>query len=572
MAVEQTKPGTGNAETGTPPVFVIGHRNPDTDAICSAIGYAAYLREVRKIDARAACCGEISARTSWVLEQAGLQPPRLLMDVRPNAASICRKQVVTASSGETFLSVYSNMLRHHFRSIPVVDADNKLLGMPSLEELAQLFLPPQDQQANDNRKVRTSIENIVAALSGSLLGHAGELREVSELILVVAASSWETTRARAKQFPARQVVIVTGDRPEIHQLAIDLGARCLIITGGFAVSQEIEAAAREKHVSIISASHDTASASQLVRFSRPIEEALHDGFLSFASKTPLRELIHAVQDSHQPLFPVVDEESGRLVGVFSKSDLVDVPRTKLVLVDHNEFSQAVGGADEAEILEVIDHHRLSGNLRTKEPIRFINEPVGSTSTIVSLMYRMSGAAPDKSTAICLCAGIISDTLHLTSPTTTNTDHEILEWLAAIAGIDRESFVQGFFAAGSTLRGSTADRALESDRKVFEESGWRISISQIEELGLGEFAKREAELHAALEALLEKHALHFACLMVTDIARHDSVLLVAGSEKLIAEIEYPELRRHSYRMAGVVSRKKQLFPYISRLVARVAAPA
>lgn len=572
MPAEHSKLGTGNPEPGMTPVFVIGHRNPDTDAICSAIGYAAYLREVRQIDARAACCGEISARTSWVLEQAGLPSPRLLMDVRPTAASICRKQVVTASSGETFLSVYSNMLRHHFRSIPVVDADNKLLGMPSLEELAQLFLPPQDQQANENRKARTSLENILAALNGTLLGHAGDLREVSELILVVAASSWETTRARAKPFPSRQVVIVTGDRPEIHQLAIDMGARCLIITGGFAVSAEIEAAARDKCVSIISAAQDTASASQLIRFSRPIAEALHDDFLSFPSKTPLRELIHTLQDSHQPLFPVVDEESGRLVGVFSKSDLVDVPRTKLVLVDHNEFSQAVAGADEAEILEVIDHHRLSGNLRTKEPIRFINEPVGSTSTIVSLMYRMSGAAPDKATAICLCAGIVSDTLHLTSPTATNTDREILEWLSAIGGIDREAFVQDFFAAGSTLRGSTADRALESDRKVFEENGWRISISQIEELGLGEFAKREAELHATLEKLLDKHALHFACLMVTDIGRHDSVLLVAGSDKLIAEIEYPELRRHVYKMAGVVSRKKQLFPYLSRIVAKVTAPA
>lgn len=553
------------------PIYVIGHRNPDTDAICSAIGYAAYLRDVRQTDARAACCGEISARTSWVLSQAGLPPPRLLMDVRPTAASISRRQVVTASSGETFLSVYSNMLRHHFRSIPVVDADNKLLGMPSLEELAELFLPPHGQQANENRKVRTSIENILAALNGTLLGHANDLREVSELILVVAASSVETTRDRGKQFPARQVVIVTGDRPEIHRLAIDAGVRCLIITGGFAVSPDIETAARERRVTIISASHDTASASQLIRFSRSIEEALHDGFLSFPSKTPLREVIHTVQNSHQPLFPVVDEDTGRLIGVFSKSDLVDVPRTKLVLVDHNEFSQAVAGADEAEILEVIDHHRLSGNLRTKEPIRFINEPVGSTSTIVAVMYRMRDAAPDKATAICLCAGIVSDTLHLTSPTTTNTDHEILEWLVGIAGIDREKFVRDFFAAGSMLRGSTAERALESDRKVFEENGWRISISQIEELGLGEFAKRETDLQSALEKLLDKHGLHFACLMVTDIGEHDSVLLVAGNEKLISEIEYPELRRHVYEMAGVVSRKKQLFPYLSRIVAKTAAP-
>lgn len=553
------------------PIFVIGHRNPDTDAICSAIGYAAYLRDVRSMDARAACCGEVNVRTSWVLKQAGLPAPKLLLDVRPTAASICRREVVTASSSEIFLSVYRKLLEHHFRSIPVVDADGRLLGMPSLEELAELFLPPRSKHRNDNRKVRTSLRNIAAALGGSIASPAADLDADADLILVVAASSVETTRERAKQFSPHQTVIVCGDRPEIHRLAIEIGVRCLIVTGGFELAAGLAAAARDKGIAIIAASQDTASASQLIRFSRPIAEALHDGFLSFGSRTPLRELMHAVHDSHQPLFPVVDEETGGLFGVFSKSDLVEVPRMKLVLVDHNEFSQAVAGADEAEIIEVIDHHRLSGNLRTQQPIRFINEPVGSTSTIVGIMYRLRGSQPDKAAALCLCAGIVSDTLNLTSPTTTGTDHETLAWLAGIAGIDREQFVRDFFAAGSMLREATADKALESDRKVFEENGWRISISQIEELGLGEFEKREHELHAALERLLDRHGLHFACLMVTDITEHDSVLLAAGSGKIIAEIEYPELRRHVYEMPGVVSRKKQLFPYLSSIVARLSAP-
>ncbi|MBK8095360.1 MAG: DHH family phosphoesterase [Verrucomicrobiaceae bacterium] len=205
--------------------------------------------------------------------------------------------------------------------------------------------------------------------------------------------------------------------------------------------------ARAKGVVVICSPHDTASTSQRLRFSRPISGALKDEFLSFGSRTPLREIVHAVQSSHQPLFPVVDEETRHLIGVFSKSDLIDVPRARLVLVDHNEFAQAVAGADEAEIIEVIDHHRLSGNLRTKEPIRFLNEPVGSTSTIVGIMYRMRGAAPDKGTAICLCAGIISDTLHLTSPTTTETDREILSWLAGIGGIDGASVCEGLFRGG-----------------------------------------------------------------------------------------------------------------------------
>lgn len=553
------------------PIFVIGHRNPDTDAICSAIGYAAFLRDVRKMNAVAACCGEVSVRTNWVLHTAGVEAPKLLLDVRPTAATICRKDVLTAKPADTFLSVYRKMIEHGFRSIPVVDDEGRLLGVPSIQDMAQLFLPAEAGSHAGNRAVPTSLENIVAALGGTLAGDTTGANKVQEFVLVVAASSVETSRQRAMQFASRDVALVTGDRPEIHALAIELGARCLIITGGFKPWESILDQAKAKGVAIICSPHDTASTSQLLRFSRPIGEALTEDFLSFGSRAPLKEIVHAVQSSAQPLFPVVDEETRHLIGVFSKSDLIDTPRAKLVLVDHNEFAQAVAGADEAEIIEVIDHHRLSGNLRTKEPIRFLNEPVGSTSTIVGIMYRMRNAAPDKGTAICLCAGIISDTLHLTSPTTTDTDKDILAWLAGIGGIDSAQFVKDFFAAGSMLRENTPDRALESDRKVFEENGWHISISQIEELGLDEFWKREKDLQAALHSLLQKHSLHFACLMVTDITRHHSVLLVAGDDRVIASIDYPQAKEHVYDMPGVVSRKKQLFPYMSHVVTKLAAP-
>lgn len=560
----------------TSTTYVIGHRNPDTDAICSAIGYAALLRATREPDAQAACCGELTVRTAWVLQQAGLPAPKLIMDVRPTAATICRRNVLTASPGETFLAVYRRMIENHFRAMPVVDDEGRLLGIPTIQDLAQLFLPPDEAHPHNaaNREVRTSLNNINAALGGEMFGDLTGVDQLEGLLLVVAASSWETTRKRALHFPARQVAIVTGDRPEIHALAMDLKVRCLIITGGFMPSAELQQQARAQGVAIVVSSHDTASTSQLIRFSRAMGEALTAGsaFQSFTSRTPLAELKHEVQHSHQPLFPVVDEETNRLEGVFSKSDLVDVPRTRLVLVDHNEFAQAVSGADEADIVEVIDHHRLSGNLRTKEPVRFINEPVGSTCTIVALMFRMRGLSPDKATAICLCAGMVSDTLNLTSPTTTNTDREILPWLAGIAEIDVDAFVKDFFAAGSMLRESTPAAAVESDRKEFEENGWRISISQIEELGLGEFWKREHDLHAALETICREKNVQFACLMVTDITEHNSVLLVAGHERVIDGIEYPKLHKHLFEMRGVVSRKKQLFPYLGRVLSRLAAPA
>ncbi|MBL9115204.1 MAG: putative manganese-dependent inorganic diphosphatase [Verrucomicrobiaceae bacterium] len=553
------------------PVYVIGHRNPDTDAICSAIGYASFLRESKQIDARPACCGEISVRTAWVLKQAGLEPPKLLLDVRPTAASIARRQVVTATPEATLLEVNRRMLEKDFRSIPVVDDEGRLVGMPSLAEMAELLMPPKPGEDNLHRQVRTSLANVVHALDGEKAGEAESSRQVEELILVVAASSEATTRARATQFDPRKVILLVGDRPEIHRLALDMGVRCLVITGGFEMTQEMEAEAKRKRVAIVLTNHDSASSAQLIRFSRPIADALRPGLISFRESTPLVEVLPMAQQSHQPLFPVIDDDSGLLMGVFSKSDLIDVPRVKLVLVDHNEFAQAVGGADEAEILEVIDHHRLSGNLRTKEPIRFINEPVGSTSTIVALMYRMRAMTPDRAVALCLSAGLISDTLNLTSPTTTNTDRDILGWLCGIAGIDSEQFVKDFFAAGSMLKELAPAAAIESDRKEFTENGWRISISQIEELGLGEFWKREEALEAALKAVCEARKLHFACLMVTDITEHNSVLLTVGDERLTGAIDYPKKARHLFHMPGVVSRKKQLFPYLGRLMSKLAAP-
>jgi manganese-dependent inorganic pyrophosphatase len=557
--------------TVSTPLYVIGHKNPDTDAICSAIGYAAYLRATGHPHAQAACCGELNARTAWVLEQAKLEPPRLLLDVRPTAASIARREVVTAQPDETLLEVNRRMLEHEFRSIPVINEERHLVGMPSLADIAQLLMPPRQGADLHHRKVRTSLWNMLHSLNAERAGLAEASRQVEPLILMVAGSSQETTQLRMQQFDPRALVVIVGDRPEIHDMAIEAGVRSLVITGGFTLTPDLEKRARAQRTAIILSAHDTASSVQLIRFSQPVGDALEEGYVSFSAKTPVREIIPIVANAHQPLFPVIDDATQQLVGVFSKSDLIEVPRTQLVLVDHNEFAQAVTGADEAEILEVIDHHRLSGNLRTKEPIRFINEPVGSTSTIVSLMFRMRGLAPDTPTAMCLCAGLISDTLHLTSPTTTDTDKDILQWLSSIAGIQQDQFVKDFFAAGSMLKECSPAQAVESDRKEFTENGWRLSISQIEELGLDEFWHREAALFSALEAVRKSRDLHLACLMVTDIAEHISVLLVSGNDRVAEAIEYPELSHRLYHMPGVVSRKKQLFPYISRIVSRIAAP-
>jgi manganese-dependent inorganic pyrophosphatase len=550
-----------------PPIFVIGHKNPDTDAICAAVGYADYLRRTRHPEAVAASCGVANARTKWALQQAGVEAPRLLMDVRPTAATICRRDVVLARPDDSFLDVYRFLTDRNLRSLPVVDGNGRVLGMPTLGAILNLLFPGGGGRPIGDRRVHTSLVRIRAVLGASV--ECGQMLTTEEdLVLMVAASSEETNARAVARLPVGQVLVIVGDRPNIHRQVIESGVRAVLLTGGFEFDPELTRLARDRAVALLRCTQDTATTVGLIRCSRRVSDVLDSEFLSFGAGELVSSVLRAVQDSHQPLFPVVDEETRVLIGVFSKSDLVELPRTRLVLVDHNEFSQAVTGADEAEILEVLDHHRLSGNLVSREPLRFINEPVGSTCTIVAQFFQISDLEPSRETAICLMAGLISDTLKLSSPTTTDTDRRILPWLAGHAGLDVDAFTRGFFEAGSTLKEFPPTGILGADRKEYVEAGWRVSISQIEELGLETFPEREKELQSALAALRSERTLDVACLLVTDITRHRSLLLVDGDPRVIDAIDYPRLRKNVFDLEGVVSRKKQFFPYLSNRLARI----
>lgn len=558
-------PAFNETGAGRQPVYVIGHKNPDTDAICSAIGYAELLRRTRYPDAVAACCGGLNPRTSWVLGQAEMEPPKLVMDIRPTAGGICRSDVVKAREDESFLDVYQRMIKENIRVIPIVDEHDCVVGLASVQELLHLLLHSLDSKAHA-RRVRTSLENIVRTLEG-VVDHGENMEVEQEFILTVSASSEKTVHERLHEFPPERLVVIVGDRPEIHRMALEAKVRTIIITGGTHLSAELLQQAKEQGTSVISCSHDTASAVQLIRCSRRIADAVEKQFLQFGSKTLVASILAQLQHTSQALFPVVAEDSGKVIGVFSKSDLLDPPRQRLVLVDHNEFSQAVPGASDSNILEVVDHHRLSGNLVSREPIRFINEPVGSTSTIVARLYTMHGQIPSKGVALCLAAGIISDTLKLTGPTTSSMDREMLWWLRGVAGIDVDQFATSFFAAGSLLRGEKVEVILNTDRKEFSEHDWKISISQIEELGLEALPARMGELRSHLSELCREKSLDFACLIVTDILQHDSILLTAGHPAIVEGIDFPSRGDGVFEMQGVVSRKKQFFPFISRVLAK-----
>lgn len=554
------------------PLYVIGHRNPDTDAICAAIGYADLLRRKGHPEATAARCGAVPARTAWVLEQAGMDKPLLLDDVSATAEMICRKEVVKVNENDTFLSTYRLMLSSGVRSIPVVNADNELRGLLKYLDLLQLLMPT-DMGAESVRRMVASPAKIKETLEAEVSGADVECEE-KDIVLLVGASSSETVGRRLTAATAKgdvsSYVVMCGDRPTVQQTAIEFGVRMLVVTSGFEVSDELTKAARKNGVTILRCNLDTATAAKLIRCARMVSHALSDNVLQVMADDSVKSLRKRLATHQQDLFPVVDPGTNKLIGVISKSDLIDPARIRVVMVDHNEYSQAIEGIEDAEVIEVIDHHRLAGDLISREPIRYLNEPVGSSSTLVAREYRYAAIDMPKEIALCLIAGMVSDTLNLTSPTTTDLDKEILQWLCQIADVDSEKFTRDFFASGSLLAHGTSADAVGEDRKVFEESGARVSISHVEESGLELFADRREELVATLDSLIAHKGYDLALMIITDINTHHSVLLASGDEKIVEALPFERDSDGVFQAPGVVSRKKQVFPAVCQALRWAAA--
>jgi manganese-dependent inorganic pyrophosphatase len=553
-----------------PPFYVIGHKNPDTDAICSAIGYAALLRAVgEEPQAVAARCGEISQRTKWVLERAGLDAPLLITDVRVNAAMICHQKVIKVNVADTFLTAYRRMLDAEIRCVPVEDDQGNLCGILRYFDLLKLLLPA-DTEGLSVRTVHVSLTKLADTLKATSLASdlpAAEFEE--DLILLVGASSQESVDNRLKlaikENNIGKFLVICGDRPIVQRSAIDHGARALLVTGDNAISAEVVAHAKSKGVVILRCHQDTASASTLIRCSRTVRHVMERNFLTVAGSEPISRLRKRLAAIDQDLFPVVEHSDGPMIGVLAKSDLVDLPRIRLALVDHNEYAQAVNGVEEAEVTEVIDHHRLAGDLVSREPIRYLNEPVGSTCTLVGRKFFHRGLMPAPPVAMCLCAGIVSDTLCLTSPTTTLLDREMLTWLSGVAGVDPKKFTDEFFGVGSLIANGTPDEILNADRKEFTEQGLSLSISQVEERDLHGFGGRRQELENALRELHARMHYDLAVLAVTDVALHHSMILAVGYEGALAKLPFERLDESLFHAPGVVSRKRQIFPAVCEAI-------
>jgi manganese-dependent inorganic pyrophosphatase len=558
-----------SAAAPAPLTYIIGHRNPDADAICSAIAYAALKAAKGETGFVAARCGNSNARIDTILSRFQQPLPVYLSDVTPRVRDVMVTDVHTVSPHSTCAEALELFDRHDVRVLPVVGENRNVLGLASVFSLGGFFMP-KIHEPREMRRVYTSLSNIVRALKGRTL-NIEKADQEEELFVRIGAmdvrSFWKISQDEG--IPASKSIIVVGDRWDIQHRSLQIGVRALVITGNLPADDELVAQAQARGVSVIISPYDSATTAWVIRTASTIEPLIDRKYSSLTPDIRLSDLRKKVAQTSAPAFVVLNDE-GKLIGILTKTDVLRPVKTKLILVDHNEMTQAVAGAEQVTISEVIDHHRL-GSLNTSQPILFINEPVGSTCTIVADLFRREGLTPSPEIAGIMMSGIISDTLNLNSPTSTEKDGTLLAWLARIAGVNAKSLADEIFSSGSVILANPPEKVIKSDYKVYDEEGLRFAVAQVEELGFGNFWQHSRKLADALDELCTTERLLFACLLITDINTQNSLLLVKGEPEFIARINYPHVEKDEiFDMPGVVSRKKQLIPYIGSVLKEMQA--
>jgi manganese-dependent inorganic pyrophosphatase len=540
--------------------YVIGHKNPDTDSVCSAMAYARLRQAQGMANVQPARAGNINRQTEFVLEQLSMPLPPLLTDVHPRVRDVVGGQVITIEQNAPLSRALELFHSHSIRVLPVIDGDRRPLGLLFLKKVSERFLVPSREE--EIRRVLASPASITKCLKATPL-HELEGDTVEEFNLYVGAMASETFDQKMDGLDPRRMILITGDRENIQRQAVELGVRVLIVTGSLPVDPEILRRGREKGVTVLSTPFDTATSAWLTRLSTPVGALVGDAYPSVGLGERLDDLRLKLLHSKDPGVIVLDGD-GRVAAVATKSNLLAPSPVKLILVDHNELSQAVPGADKVEILEVIDHHRL-GNFHTDHPIRFINQPLGSTCSVVASLYRQAGLTPDRATAGLMLAGLLSDTVILKSPTTTAADRDLALWLEDLSGLDLQDFGRRIFGAGSALAAYPSLREMVvADFKEYQSGERRFGVGQVEVVSFHEFHALKAEITTALADLRRERRLDTAGLLVTDIVQETSLFLVLGGKELPYVIGYPQVEENLYQLNGVLSRKKQLVPHLLKI--------
>jgi manganese-dependent inorganic pyrophosphatase len=536
------------------PIYVIGHKNSDLDSIASAYAYARLLRLQGEEQAIAARHGELKPEVRFVLERYQVEPPEALDDVYLQVRDVMRRGVISAYLDQPLLEAGQLLQEHNRRSMPVIDAENKVHGIIATEDFAKLFFNDLDPQAVN--RVPLQRDNLVRALKGRVLVEGR--RKLGDRVLVGAMQA-ETMA----DYVEPGCLVVLGDREDAQLAAIEHGAAALVITGDLLVSQRTLAAAHKYGVLVISTGHHTFTAVRLINLSISTEHIMYRDFDSCHPEDLMSEVQHKL--ARRRSLPVVDND-GKLVGYLSRTDLINAHPKQIILVDHNEQSQAVDGIEEAELLGIIDHHRIA-DIHTNKPIMFRADPVGCTGTIIAGLYQEAGIAIPPEAAGLLLGGLLYDTLILRSPTCTPRDEQVAAELAEIAGEQIEQYGQEIFAAAAAdLSERSAKELLTADFKEFTVRDTKFAIGTVETASPSAIEKRSQELLQTMRKLAHERGYSSFLFMIVDILNMRCRLLISGGEYAVAEVLGVPLEpdRHSVVVENLVSRKKQLVPLLSRI--------
>ena len=533
-------------------VTVIGHTHPDTDSVCSAIAYAWLKNHTDEPVYEAKCAGSINRETAFALQYFGVPQPQICEDVLPQLRDVEFRSQPSIDQETSVLEAWNHMRDQDISSLCITDPSQKLIGFISLNTMAKANMDLLD--ASMLSAAKTPYRNIVKTLKGTLV--LGDINSCLTTGRIIIGTSPVMLRSTIQP----NDLVLTSDQFDLQQCAITYDASCVVLCCGAHPSDEIAALAAEKHCTIITTAYDTYQAARLINTAIPVRHLMRkEGLESFRINTPLEDVKKTMARVRFQYFPVLDEH-GKYCGVISRRNLMNLKRKKLILVDHNERSQAVEGLEHAEILEIIDHHRL-GAPETDAPVTFRNMPVGCTSTIIYNMFLEQQVTPPKEIAGLMLSAILSDTLMFRSPTSTAFDRNAACALAALAEVSLTEYADKMFEAGSDLTGKSAEDVLFSDFKAFHLGETTVGIAQFCLMTEKACAEAEALLMPYLEAARQKTGVAVLFFMLTNTPAQSSRILFSGenaAEILFNAFHLP-VSGHFVDLPGVVSRKKQFLP-------------
>ena len=539
-------------------IYVTGHKNPDSDSICAAYAYSEFKNKIGETETVACRLGNVNQETQFILDYFDAEAPKFLNTVKLKVEDLQFDNISPISPDISLKTAWTIMRDKNIKTLPVADENDHLLGVLSVANLTSCYMDIWDNRIL--AKSNTTLDNILDTLSAKVCYTNEDIKQFPGKIAVTAMQP----DTMSEHIEAGDIAIV-GDREEAQTELINLNVSLMIVTGGYAPSEKVMSLAKEHGVTVIVTQHDSFTASRLIVQSIPVGYVMvKENIVSFTTDDLVDDIKGIMTETRFRSYPVLDQ-NGRVVGTVSRYHLISNHKKKVIQVDHNERGQSVDGLEDAEVVEIIDHHRVA-DIQTNNPIYFRNEPVGSTSTIVAKCFFENGIRPSRKAAGLLCGAIISDTLLFRSPTCTPQDKYICKKLSEIAGINIEEFAKEMFKAGTSLKGKTVEQIFNTDFKPFTIEGTKVGISQVNTMDIEGFMPLKEEMLNYMDQKAKEAGLEMVMLLLTDILNEGSEILVTGAKPEIVEKAFKvTLKDKGAFLPGVLSRKKQVVPPITNTI-------